>query len=183
MDFEEAKELMKSKISDEKLRKHCIAVAAIMRAIAREIGENEEKFAIAGVLHDLDFELTRETPEKHGLLAIEMLGDEIDEEIKHAIAAHNFERTRVMPSSKLDYALIASDAISGLIIAAALVMPDKKLASVRVETIAKKFKQRDFARRCNREHMLYCEKLGISRERFFKLALKALQAIAGELGL
>jgi predicted hydrolase (HD superfamily) len=83
----------------------------------------------------------------------------------------------------MELGLIAADAISGLLIAAALMMPSKKLADVKVETISKKFKQKDFARNCNRDLILFCEQIGIPREKFFELSLRALQKVSNELGL
>jgi len=117
------------------------------------------------------------------LLAEDILKDKVDEEIIRAIKSHNFEHTKVNPESKMEYTLIAADAISGLIIAAALIVPSKKLADVKVKSIKKKFKQKDFARNCNRENILYCEKIDIPREKFFEISLKALQSISDDLGL
>jgi len=183
VNLEEAKELMKGSLAQENLRKHCIAVSAIMRGIAKELGRDEEEFALAGMLHDIDFEQTKEAPEKHGILAAKTLEGKVNERILHAIMAHNFEHTGVRPETELDYALIVSDALSGLVVATALVMPDKKLASISRETLKRKFKQKDFARRCNREHILYCEKIGIPLERLFEIALDSMKEVAAELGL
>ena len=83
----------------------------------------------------------------------------------------------------MEKALIASDAVSGLIIACALVMPSKKLEEVKVKTVKKKFKQKDFARNVSRERILFCEQIGIPREKFFELALNALKGVSDELGL
>lgn len=180
---EEAIKLIKKNINDDKLIKHLLAVEAIMRALAIEIKENEDVFALTGLIHDLDFEKTKDIRESHGRIAVEILGDKISEEMRHAILAHNFERTKVGPNSKLDYALIASDAISGLIIACALILPSKRLEDVTPEFVSNRFKQKDFARNCRRERMLFCRELGVSEERFFMISLKAMQSISKELGL
>jgi len=183
MKYDEALKLLKERISRDWLRKHSIAVAAIMRGIAKHLGEDEEKFSVAGLLHDIDFERTENQRNLHGTLAAEMLKDRVDEEVIHAIKSHNFRYTGTKPKSVMDYALIASDALSGLIVACALVHPNKKLSEVRVESIAKKFKQKDFARGCDRELIRYCEKIGIPLEQFFEIALASLRAVADELGL
>ncbi|MEM5813129.1 MAG: HDIG domain-containing protein [Candidatus Aenigmatarchaeota archaeon] len=180
---EEAFNLIKEHIKDEKLIKHVLAVEAIMREVANVIKEDENLFGIVGLLHDIDFEKTKENPELHGKVALEILNDLISDEAKHAILAHNFERTNIEPNSKMDYALIASDAISGLIIACALILPSKKLEDVTTNFIANRFKQKDFARNCKRERIAFCKMLGLSEQEFFDISLRALKKIASELGL
>jgi predicted hydrolase (HD superfamily) len=137
---------------------------------------------LLGIIHDIDFEKAPE-PEKHCTVAHEILRGKVDEEIIRAIRTHNFENLGVQPESKMEYCLIAADSVSGLIIAAALIIPSKKLNDVKVESIIKKFKEKDFARTCSRERMLYCEKAGIDKEKFFEISLKALQEISDSLGL
>ncbi len=184
MKREEAINLLKNYLNDDKLVKHCIAVEAIMRKLAEFLNEDKEKWGLVGLLHDIDYEKTKDNPKMHGIMAAEILSKHIkDEEILRAIKAHNFENTGIEPKNKLEYALVAADSLSGLIIACALVMPNKKLEEVRVESIAKKFKQKDFARKVSRERILFCEKLGIPKEKFFELGLEALKEIHSELGL
>ncbi len=183
MKREEAIELVKKNIKKGNLFKHMLAVEAIMREIAIYLNKNEEKWSLAGLLHDIDFEITMNEPEKHGIVAEEILKGKVDEKIIRAIKSHNFENTKIEAESEMEKALIAADSISGLIIACALVMPSKKLRDVKVETIKKKFKQKDFARNCNRNRILFCEKINIPREKFFEISLKALQKISNELGL
>ena len=183
MDRGEALRLVEENVSNRKIVLHMIAVSAIMRALARYLGEDEEKWELVGLLHDIDYERTKANPARHGLEAENILKGRVSEEVLRAIKAHNFENTGVAPESDLEKALIAADAVSGLIIASALVMPHKKLEEVRVETLEKKFRQKDFARSVSRERIMFCEKLGLSREKFFELALEALKEISGELGL
>jgi len=183
MNREEALNLVKENVSKENLIKHMLAVEAIMKCIAEYLGEDKEKWVLVGLLHDVDFGRTENNPEKHALLAEEILKDKVEEELIRAIKSHNFEHTNVQPENKIEYALIAADAISGLIIAAALIVPTKKLADVKLKSIGKKFKQKDFARNCRRDLILYCEKIGIPKEKFFEISLKALQDISDELGL
>lgn len=183
MDRDEALRLVEENVSDRRIVLHMIAVSAIMRALARYLGEDEEEWELVGLLHDIDYERTKADPARHGLEAENILGGRVSEEVLRAIKAHNFENTGVKPETRLENALIAADAVSGLIVASALVMPHKKLEEVRVETLEKKFRQKDFARRVSRERIMFCEKLGLSREKFFELALEALKGISGELGL
>lgn len=158
-----------------------------MRETAREVGEDEELWAMTGLLHDVDFDETYNDAARHGLRSVEILEEdakgEVPDEILRAIKSHNHEHTGVEPETKMEYALIAADVVSGLIVAAALIIPSKKLADVNAESVGKRFKEKDFARNCNRENMLYCEKVGLTKERFFELALHALQKISNELGL
>ena len=187
MNREEALSLIKQNITKGNLIKHMLAVEAIMRKCAEFLKENGEdvdveKWALLGLIHDIDFEKAPE-PDKHCTVAPEMLRGKVDEEIIRAVKAHNFENLGVQPESKMEYCLIAADAISGLVIAAALILPSKKLNDVKVESISKRFKEKDFARRCSRERILYCEKVGISKEKFFEISLKTLQEISDSLGL
>lgn len=179
----EALNLVKNNVSKRNFLFHMIAVEAIMRGIAKYLGENEEQWALIGLLHDIDYEKTEATPERHSLLTEQILKGLVPEELIKAIKAHNFRYTGVMPETKMEKALIASDAISGLLVACALVMPSKKLADVKVETVAKKFKDKDFARGAERERILVCEEIGIPREKFFEIALNGLKAVASEIGL
>ena len=180
---DDALRLLEENVRDRKIILHMIAVGAIMRELARYFGEDEEVWELVGLLHDIDYERTKDDPSRHGLVAEEILRSLVSEDILRAIKAHNFENTGIEPRTKMEKALIASDAISGLIIACALVMPSKKLEEVKVKTIKRKFKQKDFARSVGRERILFCEQIGIPREKFFELALNALKGVSGELGL
>jgi putative nucleotidyltransferase with HDIG domain len=179
----EALSLIKKNVSKRNVVYHMLAVEAIMRNVAKHFGENEEIWGLIGLLHDIDYEKTEATPEKHSLLAEEILKGLVPDEIIKSIKTHNFKYTGITPESLMEKALIASDAISGLLVACALVMPSKKLADVKVETIVKKFKDKDFARGAERERILLCEEIGIPREKFFEIALNGLKTIAKEIGL
>ncbi|MDH7477821.1 MAG: HDIG domain-containing protein [Candidatus Bathyarchaeota archaeon] len=180
---DEALNLVKKNVSKRNIVYHMLAVEAIMRSLAKHFGENEEVWGLIGLLHDIDYEKTEATPEKHSLLAEEILKGKVPEEMIKSIKTHNFKHTGIMPENRMEKALIASDAISGLLVACALVMPSKKLADVKVETVAKKFKDKDFARGAERERILICEEIGIPREKFFEIALGGLKNIASEIGL
>ncbi len=167
---------------NERFVKHVIAVEAIMLKLAGELGEDEELWALAGLLHDADYELTKSQVEKHGLLAAEILKNKVPENVLRAIKAHN-PRTGYEPQTKMEKALVAADAVSGLLVACALVMPSKKIAEVKVGTVTKKFKAKDFARRVDRKRILMREEMGLTKERFFEIALESLKEIAEDLGL
>jgi len=142
MKSEEALQEVKKNISNDKIILHVIAVAKIMKALARRVGKDEELWEVVGLLHDIDYERTKNEPSKHGLEAEKMLENRVPPEVVRAIKAHNFENTGVLPESDLDKALIVADAVSGLVIATALVMPNRKLAEVGVNTLKRKFKQK-----------------------------------------
>ena len=180
---EEALSLVKKNVKKMNIVYHMIAVEAIMRALAKHFGEDENLWGLTGLLHDIDYEKIGDAWEKHGVLAGEILKDMIPEEVKRAIKAHNFERTNVIPESRMEKALICCDAISGLLVACGLVMPSKKLAEVKVKTVKKKFKDKDFARGANRERILFCEKIDVPKEKFFEIALEGLEEYATEIGL
>ncbi len=184
---ENALGIVKEHVKRKNLFKHILAVEAIMRELAKELDEDVELWSRVGLLHDVDFDETYDDPERHGLRSVEILRDElgndISEEILHAIKSHNPEHTGVEPGNKMEYALIASDAISGLIVAATLVLPSKKLNDLEVENIKNRFKEKDFARNCNRDNMTYCEKIGLDKDEFFEISLNALRNISDELGL
>jgi putative nucleotidyltransferase with HDIG domain len=176
-------ELVKKNVGKRNVVYHMLAVEAVMRSIAKHLRENEEVWGLVGLLHDIDYEKTETTPEKHSLLAEELLKNVVSEDIIRAIKAHNFQHTGVTPESRMEKALIACDAISGLLVACALVMPSKKLADVKVESVVKKFKDKDFARGADRQRILVCEEIGVPREEFFEVALNGLKESASEIGL
>ena len=179
---EEAEKLVKKYIKKRNWFLHVTAVEAIMRDLAKHLGENEDLWGLTGLLHDIDFEETMKTPERHGLEAEKILKGIVPDNVIQAIKAHN-SLTKIEPENPMEKALIASDAVSGLIIASALVMPSKKLSEVRLETLIRKFKDKSFARGADRKRILICEELGLSRDGFLKLALESLQKISSRLGL
>jgi len=181
---EEALSLVKKNVAKRNFVYHMLAVEAIMKSVAKHFGEDDHLWGLTGLLHDIDYGKTENTPEKHALLAEEILKEyPLPNELVRAIKAHNYQYTHIKPESRMEKALIACDAISGLLVACALVMPSKKLADVNVETVIKKFKAKDFARGVDRERILFCEGIGIPREKFFEIALDGLKNISSEIGL
>lgn len=183
MERQEALELVKAHVKRKNLFKHILAVEAIMRALAAKLNEDVERWGLVGLLHDVDFDETFDKPELHANRSAEILDGKVDDVILRAVKSHNFEHTGVQPESKMEIALIAADAVSGLVVACALVMPSKKLAEVKPESVTRRLKEKDFARNCSREHMLWCEKLGLQWPEFAEMALNALQGIHEDLGL
>ncbi len=184
MTREEALDLLHRHIQADNLRKHCLATEAIMRELARHFGEDEEVWGVAGLLHDLDFEETRDDPASHGKKTLEILKNtDLSQEVRDAIARHNAEALGLQRETRLDYALTCAETITGLIVAAALVHPDKKIASVKVKSVRKRMKSKDFARNINREHIALCEKIDLPLNDFIEMSLKAMAGIGDVLGL
>lgn len=183
MDRDAALALVRERIPNRNLVNHCIAAEIIMEALARHLGLPEsdvERWALAGLLHDLDYADTAEDPERHARGAAEELTGVVDDEIVHAILAH---ACHVELETDMDRALYAADPLTGFIVAAALVRPDKSLAGVEVRSLKKRWKEKAFARGASREQMDTCTSLDITREEFLSVALEAMQARAEEIGL
>jgi len=180
---DEAMNLVKKHVSKRNVVYHMLAVEAIMRSVAKHFGEDVDEWGLVGLLHDLDYEKTEAAPEKHGLLTEEILRGLVSEKLTKAIKSHNSKNTGALPETRMEKALIACDAISGLLVACALVMPSKKLVDVKIETVVKKFKEKDFARGVERERITMCEEIGMPREKFFNVALSGLKESASEIGL
>lgn len=184
---DEALALIQSYLKDDKMVKHCLSVESIMRSLARRLGENEDLWGLVGLLHDIDYDYVGRDMSQHGLKALEILGGRgLPREALEAIAGHNEHngfRVEDEKARRILHALRASDHASGLIVATALVMPGKKLAEVKIETLLRKFKAKDFARGVDRERIREIELLGIKLEEFLSLALEAMKSIAQELGL
>ena len=178
----QADELVRKHITGPALLSHSRAVEAVMRALADRLGQDPQRWALAGLLHDIDYETTAQTPERHGASGADMLGMlGFDEEITHAVLAHGLSgepRTSLM-----DKALYAADPVTGLITAAAYVQPSKKVADVTLPSLVKKFKSKAFAAGANREQIDTCAEIGLERKDFLQIALDAMQGAAGELGL
>ena len=181
---EQAVALLKEHVTADMLIKHSLATEAIMRSLAVKLGHDADKWGITGLLHDLDFEQTKDTPDQHGLLAEKWLREAgCDQDMIQAVKAHNAEALGMERRSELDLALTAAETMTGMVVTTALVYPDKKLASVKTKSITKRMKEKSFAQAVNRDHILPCEKLGITLPDFAELSLKAMTEIAEELGL
>ncbi len=197
MTRDEAYNLMTEMLQNKNLQKHGLAVEAIMRSLCKYLKQiyhgrginenefNEEEWAIVGLLHDADYELVEKDPKKHTLVTEEKLRQigGVSERIINGIKAHH-DGVKESRDNLMEKSVYAADELSGLITAVALVRPDKKLSSVTVESIMKKFDQKSFAAGAKREQIKACEKeLNIPLEEFVGIALKAMQGIADDLGL
>jgi uncharacterized protein len=184
MDRQQALELLREYVKDEKMRIHCLASESVMRALARRLGEDEEKWGLAGLLHDIDVEVTGADPGKHGLEAEGILEKyDVDPEIIDAIAMHNERATGMERHTRFHHALAAGETITGLLYATTLVYPDKKIASVKPKSVVKRMKEKAFAASVSRDHIRECEKIGIPLPEFAELSVNAMKEIAGDIGL
>ena len=183
MQRDEALELVKKHVSNPNLVKHMLATEAVMKALARHLGGDEETWGLAGLLHDVDYELTKDDATRHALVGAQMLAElGVDPDIVHAVKAHN-ETLGVPRASQMDKALFSGEALTGLITAAALVRPEKKLAAVTSSAVLKRFGEKAFARGANRETIASCSELGVALPEFVEIGLVAMQSIADDLGL
>ena len=180
---DEAFALVEERVGQRNLINHSVATEIIMRALAERLGESAddvERWALAGLLHDLDYAQTADDPARHGLVSAEELAGLVDDEMLHAILAHADKAPR---ESAMDHALWCADPTTGFIVAAALVRPEKDLAGVAVKSLKKRWKESAFAKGASREQMAGCEQLGLERDEYLQLSLEAMQARASEVGL
>lgn len=183
MTREQALELLHEFTASESLRKHAYAVEASMRAYARRLGEDEERWGLTGLLHDFDYELWPEPPE-HTQKGAEILRARgLDEEIIQAILSHA-EWNEIPRDTPLKRALFAVDELSGFITAVAYVRPSRSLAEVDVAAVRKKMKDKAFARAVRREDITGgAELMGVELDEHIRTCIQALQVIHTELGL
>src|SRR6185369_2296282 len=197
MKRDQALKLLHEHMQNPNLRRHCYAVEAVMRGLAIQLNpevdeharaELVEAWGIAGLLHDADYEETKdEAHTKHTKVIMEWLEDlDAHTDIKDAIAAHGWKYVDGAPEPKtpMQWALYTCDELTGLIVAVALVKDEKKLSAVTVESVMKKWNQKAFAAGVDRKQIEMCnEVLGIPLSEFIQIALSSMQAIAPDLGL
>lgn len=179
----EALNLLREYIKNERMIQHCLASEAVMKALARRLGQDEEAWGIAGLLHDIDVEITNADPKVHGQKAAEILNGKVTDDIIDAIAMHNEDSAGAPRSTVFHHALAAGETITGLITATTLVYPDKKIASVKPKSVVKRMKEKAFAASVRRENILECEIIGIPLDEFAAICIKAMQEISDDLGL
>ncbi|MGM0500135.1 MAG: HDIG domain-containing metalloprotein [Bacillota bacterium] len=183
MQREEALKLMEKNIKQKNLRKHCLAVEAVMAKLANYFDKDEQKWRLAGLLHDIDYEETSDQPEKHSQIGADMLAEMgMEAKIVDAVRAHNgmHELPRETLMAK---ALYASDPLTGLIVASALIHPDKKLNSVDTEFVLNRYGDSSFAKGADRDVIASCKEMDLELKEFIKLSLTAMQDVSDELGL
>jgi putative nucleotidyltransferase with HDIG domain len=183
MDRQEVLAAIEARVKNPNLVKHMLASEAIMCALAHRLGQDEEEWGLTGLLHDIDVELTQDDFARHSKEGAELArGLGASEAMAHAILCHN-EVHGVPRESLLDRALYSADPLTGLIVAAALVRPDRKLSALTAESVMKRFGEKRFAAGASREQMALCTELGLELGEFISLGLEAMQGIASELGL
>ena len=183
---EDAWQLLTEFTQNPPLLKHALAVEAAMRAYARRFGEEEEPWAIVGLIHDFDYERYPDLgPEGHPFKGTQILRERgWPETIIRAVQAHAPDLTGVTPASSLEKSLYAVDELTGLILAVALVRPSKSILDVQVSSVKKKWKDRAFAAGAKREDMERgAALLGVPLDEHIGVVLGALQGIAAELGV
>lgn len=178
---EEALQLLEEWVPNPALRNHMKAVEAAVRSYARANGADEETWALAGLLHDMDWE---KYPEEHPLRAVaELRKRGYPEEVLHAILAHRADFTHVQPETPLDKTLLACDELTGLITATALVRPEG-IDDLTPKSVKKKMKDPTFAKGVDREEVKHgCELLGVELDAHIQNVIVAMRGIAEELGL
>jgi putative nucleotidyltransferase with HDIG domain len=183
MTRDEALQLLHEWTLKDGLRKHAYGVEAAMRAYARKFGEDEEKWAVVGLLHDFDYERYPDA-ENHPFRGAEVLREKgLDEEMVRAIMSHA-SYTGVPRDTIMARTLFAVDELVGFITAVALVRPDQKVATVKPKSVRKKMKDKAFARAVNRDEIVEgAEQLGVELNEHIAFVTEAMTGIADDLGL
>jgi uncharacterized protein len=181
MELTDARALVKDKTDKDITVRHLISVEGVMRALARRLGEDEHRWALAGLFHDLDQDRTGEDSSRHAYLAAEWLREAgVEEPVVNAVLAHAHEQYRTDLMAK---AVVHADAVAGLLVAAALVRPERS-AGMKVSSVKKKLKEKAFAPGVNREEVYAAEEvLGLPLEEFIAEAITGVQQVAPEIGL
>mgnify|MGYP001359727142 FL=1 len=182
-EYDKALEIVHEFVKNENLRRHMYAVAEAMKQYARKFGEDEDKWAAVGLLHDFDWEI-HPTAEEHPMKGSEILrGRGYDEEIIRAILSHA-DYTGVSRDSLMEKTLFAVDELSGFLVACAMVQPTKKIEDVRVESVIKKMKKKEFARNVNRDDIVNgAAGLGVPIEEHIAFVADAIKGISDKMGL
>ncbi|WP_291322566.1 HDIG domain-containing metalloprotein [Desulfonatronospira sp.] len=180
---EKALAMVREKVQEDNLVKHSLATEAVMRSLAQRLDQDVETWGLTGLLHDLDYTLTQDDYSRHGLESAQMLQDQLPPEAVRAIQAHASELNHAPgPSTTLDFALRCAETVTGLVMAAALVRPEK-MSGMKAKSLKKKMKDKAFAASVNRGIIAEHEKLGLDQSEFLTLSIEAMQEIAPELGL
>ncbi|KPU26479.1 phosphohydrolase [Caloranaerobacter sp. TR13] len=179
----EALKHVKANVKNKNLIKHMLATEAVMKGLARKLKQDEVKWGIVGLLHDIDYEKTAKNPEKHSLIGAQMLEElGYDDDIVYAVKVHN-DMHGLKRNSLMDKALYSSDPLTGLIVAAALISPEKKLNKIDEKFVLNRFKEKSFAKGANRDQIAACKEIGLELEEFIEIGLSSMQEISKELEL
>ena len=193
---DQALSLINEHVSNKNIVKHMLATEALMAGVYgelkkrgrsdEELGGTKEEWMMAGLLHDGDY--CESVPiEKQGIQITAWArekGCDLPENVAQAMAAHNWHGTEVEPKNLMDWTIFLGDSLTGLIVAATLVLPSKKLADLTIDSVLKRFKEKSFAKGTRREDIMMSEeKLGLDLTEFVTIALRTMQEISNELGL
>lgn len=180
MDRQAALELVRSKTDKAITMRHLLSVEGVMRRLARHFGQDEDLWALTGLFHDLDQDVTADDPARHARLAAEWLTEAgAPEPVVNAVLAHAHPEHR---SDLMSRAIVAADALAGLLVAAALPRPEKA-TGMKVSSVKKKLKEKSFAPGVNRDEIHACSEIGVDLDAFIGLGIEGLQIVAPEIGL
>jgi len=185
---EQAWELVKKYNSDKTDLNHYLESEAVMRELAKKLGEDEEYWGMLGLIHDIDWGITKDNVQAHLTKAPEILKEAgFDDEFIDVILSHGcgFDIAGLKDkkrSGKIQHALAASETITGLIHAYAL-MRDNRVSDMEAKGLKKKFKDKTFAAKIDRDIIKECEQLGLTLEEFFEVAINGIKNIKEEVGL
>jgi putative nucleotidyltransferase with HDIG domain len=181
MDRDSALALVREKAEKETTVRHLISVEGVMRALGRHFGEDEETWALTGLFHDLDQDQTHDDTERHARVAAEWLKEAgVDDKIINGVLAHAYEEYR---TDRMSQAVVQADAVAGLLVACALVRPEKAVG-MKVSSVKKKLKEKAFAPGVNREEIRQAEeKLEMPLDDFLRVSIEGLQSVAKEIEL
>ena len=180
MDIGAARELARTKTEKEITYRHLVSVEGVMRRLAQHFGEDEHTWALVGLFHDLDQDQTGEDMERHARMAEGWLREAgVDDTVINGVLAHAHADYRTDLPSR---AIVAADAVAGLLVAAALVRPEKA-QGMKVSSVKKKLKEKSFAPGVNRDEIHQCTDLGLELDQFIGLGIEGLQLVAADIDL
>ncbi|MFP4391670.1 MAG: HDIG domain-containing metalloprotein [Desulfohalobiaceae bacterium] len=176
MTRDQALQLLQDNCTDKQLLQHSLQTEAVMAQLAKRMEHDPGLWSLTGLLHDLDYSWTKDKPEKHGLLAAQMLQEDLPQEALQAIKAHNSEMTGILPSNTLDYALRCGESVTGLIWANALVRP-QGMEGMKPKSLKKKMQDKSFAANVSRERIRECENIGLELGEFLQICIQAMSEL------
>jgi putative nucleotidyltransferase with HDIG domain len=181
MDIAEARALAREKCEKDTTYRHLVSVEGVMRSLSRRFGEDEELWALTGLFHDLDQDQTDHDPGRHARLAAEWLTDAVvDKRVVNAVLAHAHEEYRTDTMAR---AIVPADAVAGLLVAAALVRPERA-SGMKVSSVKKKLKEKSFAPGVNRDEITGVEDaIGLTVDDLIGLGIEGLQIVAADIDL
>ena len=181
MDLNQARAFAREKTEKDTTYRHLVSVEGVMRRLGRHFGEDEDLWALTGLFHDLDQDQTADDAQRHAYLAADWLREQgVDDRVVNGVLAHAHPEHQ---NDRMSKAIVAADAVAGLLVAAALVRPEHA-AGMKVSSVKKKLKEKAFAPGVNREEIAQAEEnLGLSLDEFVGLGIEGLQEVAGEIEL